>query len=58
LTIGRGLLSVDFSQAGSIPNLYRHDGIDANATVPAAEAIALVPLHSDYDSLVGPDGLG
>jgi hypothetical protein len=20
--------------------------------------IALVPLHSDYDSLVGPDGLG
>ena len=29
-----------FGQTGSIPDLYRHYGIDANAIVAAAQAIA------------------
>jgi pyruvate dehydrogenase E1 component len=29
-----------FGQTGSIPDLYRHYGIDANAIVAAAQALA------------------
>jgi pyruvate dehydrogenase E1 component len=29
-----------FGQTGSIPDLYRHYGIDANAIIAAAQAIA------------------
>jgi pyruvate dehydrogenase E1 component len=36
----RGLGVEHFGQTGSIPDLYRHYGIDANAIVAAAEAIA------------------
>ncbi|HWP15286.1 MAG TPA: transketolase [Xanthobacteraceae bacterium] len=36
----RGLGVEHFGQTGSIPELYRHYGIDANAIVAAAEAIA------------------
>jgi pyruvate dehydrogenase E1 component len=36
----RGLGVEHFGQTGSIPDLYRHYGIDANAIIAAAEAIA------------------
>jgi pyruvate dehydrogenase E1 component len=36
----RGLGVEHFGQTGSIPDLYRHYGIDANAIVAAAETIA------------------
>ncbi len=36
----RGLGVEHFGQTGSIPDLYRHYGIDANAIVAAAQAIA------------------
>jgi pyruvate dehydrogenase E1 component len=36
----RGLGVEHFGQTGSIPDLYRHYGIDANAIAAAAEAIA------------------
>ena len=37
----RSALGVEhFGQTGSIPDLYRHYGIDANAIIAAAQAIA------------------
>ena len=34
------LVEARFGQTGSIPDLYRHHGIDTNAIVAAAEGIA------------------